>query len=71
VKTQFFAGLVIMQPDGKNLEPIGGTSAAAPLWASPDGQNLLKALSGPSPKPPRPPKPSGKSSKSAAKKKKK
>jgi len=27
-------GVVIMRIDGKHLEPIGGTSAAAPLWAS-------------------------------------
>jgi kumamolisin len=27
-------GVVIMHVDGKSLEPIGGTSAAAPLWAS-------------------------------------
>jgi kumamolisin len=27
-------GVVVMRIDGKNLEPIGGTSAAAPLWAS-------------------------------------
>jgi kumamolisin len=27
-------GVVVMQIDGKHLEPIGGTSAAAPLWAS-------------------------------------
>ena len=27
-------GLVIMKPDGKSMEPIGGTSASAPLWAS-------------------------------------
>jgi kumamolisin len=27
-------GVVIMHVDGKNLEPIGGTSAAAPLWAA-------------------------------------
>lgn len=27
-------GVVVMHVDGKHLEPIGGTSAAAPLWAS-------------------------------------
>jgi len=27
-------GVVVMRVDGKHLEPIGGTSAAAPLWAS-------------------------------------
>jgi kumamolisin len=27
-------GVVVMRIDGKHLEPIGGTSAAAPLWAS-------------------------------------
>jgi kumamolisin len=27
-------GVVVMHIDGKHLEPIGGTSAAAPLWAS-------------------------------------
>jgi len=27
-------GVVVMQIDGKHLEPIGGTSAATPLWAS-------------------------------------
>ncbi|HVS35791.1 MAG TPA: S53 family peptidase [Gemmataceae bacterium] len=27
-------GVVIMHVDGKHLEPIGGTSAAAPLWAA-------------------------------------
>ena len=27
-------GVVVMHVDGKSLEPIGGTSAAAPLWAS-------------------------------------
>lgn len=27
-------GVVIMHVDGKHLEPIGGTSASAPLWAS-------------------------------------
>jgi kumamolisin len=27
-------GVVIMHIDGKHLEPIGGTSAAAPMWAS-------------------------------------
>lgn len=27
-------GVVVMRIDGENLEPIGGTSAAAPLWAS-------------------------------------
>ena len=27
-------GVVIMHIDGQHLEPIGGTSAAAPLWAS-------------------------------------
>ena len=27
-------GVVIMHVDGQHLEPIGGTSAAAPLWAS-------------------------------------
>jgi kumamolisin len=27
-------GVVIMNVDGQNLEPIGGTSAAAPLWAA-------------------------------------
>jgi kumamolisin len=27
-------GVVIMRIDGKNLEPIGGTSASAPLWAA-------------------------------------
>jgi kumamolisin len=27
-------GIVIMRIDGKHLEPIGGTSASAPLWAS-------------------------------------
>jgi len=29
-----YSGVVIMHIDGKTLEPIGGTSAAAPLWAS-------------------------------------
>ena len=28
------SGVVVMHIDGKHLEPIGGTSAAAPLWAS-------------------------------------
>jgi kumamolisin len=28
------SGVVVMRVDGKHLEPIGGTSAAAPLWAS-------------------------------------
>jgi len=27
-------GVVVMRIDGEHLEPIGGTSAAAPLWAS-------------------------------------
>jgi kumamolisin len=27
-------GVVIMKVDGQHLEPIGGTSAAAPLWAA-------------------------------------
>ena len=27
-------GVVVMRIDGKNLEPIGGTSAAAPMWSS-------------------------------------
>jgi kumamolisin len=27
-------GVVVMHIDGKHLEPIGGTSAAAPLWAA-------------------------------------
>ena len=27
-------GVVVMHVDGKHLEPIGGTSASAPLWAS-------------------------------------
>ena len=27
-------GVVIMHIDGQHLEPIGGTSAAAPLWAA-------------------------------------
>lgn len=27
-------GVVVMRIDGKHLEPIGGTSAAAPLWAA-------------------------------------
>ncbi|HLX90958.1 MAG TPA: S53 family peptidase, partial [Puia sp.] len=27
-------GVVVMHVDGKNLEPVGGTSASAPLWAS-------------------------------------
>jgi kumamolisin len=27
-------GIVVMRIDGKHLEPIGGTSAAAPLWAA-------------------------------------
>jgi kumamolisin len=27
-------GVVVMRIDGQHLEPIGGTSAAAPLWAS-------------------------------------
>jgi len=27
-------GVVVMHVDGKTLEPIGGTSASAPLWAS-------------------------------------
>jgi kumamolisin len=27
-------GVVVMRIDGRNLEPIGGTSAAAPLWSS-------------------------------------
>jgi kumamolisin len=27
-------GVVVMSVDGKNLEPIGGTSAAAPMWSS-------------------------------------
>jgi len=27
-------GVVVIRIDGKHLEPIGGTSAAAPLWAS-------------------------------------
>ena len=27
-------GVVVMQVDGKQLEPIGGTSAAAPMWAA-------------------------------------
>jgi kumamolisin len=27
-------GVVVIRVDGKSLEPIGGTSAAAPLWAS-------------------------------------
>jgi kumamolisin len=29
-----YTGVVIMNVNGKSLEPIGGTSAAAPLWAS-------------------------------------
>jgi kumamolisin len=29
-----FTGVVVMHVSGKKLEPIGGTSAAAPLWAS-------------------------------------
>src|SRR5277367_185563 len=28
------SGVVVMHIDGKHLEPIGGTSAATPLWAS-------------------------------------
>jgi kumamolisin len=28
------SGVVVMHIDGKHLEPIGGTSAAAPLWAA-------------------------------------
>ena len=27
-------GVVVMRIDGQNLEPIGGTSAAAPIWAA-------------------------------------
>jgi kumamolisin len=27
-------GVVVMRIDGKSLEPIGGTSAAAPMWSS-------------------------------------
>ena len=27
-------GVIVIHVDGKNLEPIGGTSAAAPMWAS-------------------------------------
>jgi kumamolisin len=27
-------GVVVMRIDGKHLEPIGGTSASTPLWAS-------------------------------------
>lgn len=27
-------GVVVMRIDGKHLEPIGGTSASAPLWAA-------------------------------------
>jgi kumamolisin len=29
-----YSGVVVMHINGKQLEPIGGTSAAAPLWAS-------------------------------------
>jgi kumamolisin len=29
-----YTGVVVMHIDGKHLEPIGGTSASAPLWAS-------------------------------------
>ena len=29
-----YSGVVVMHIDGKHLEPIGGTSAATPLWAS-------------------------------------
>jgi kumamolisin len=28
------SGVVVMHIDGKHLDPVGGTSAAAPLWAS-------------------------------------
>jgi kumamolisin len=29
-----YSGVVVMRIDGKHLEPIGGTSASTPLWAS-------------------------------------
>jgi kumamolisin len=29
-----FTGVVVMHVNGKHLEPVGGTSASAPLWAS-------------------------------------
>jgi len=29
-----YSGVVVMHINGKQLEPIGGTSAATPLWAS-------------------------------------